>query len=488
MKRKLIYIITIAALVSGCKKRELLSPVPTASIVDVSAFDTPARILNQVNSLYANLKSGQFYGGRYLIYNDIRGEEFINQLTNGVTGLQTWNHTVTSNNAEVNNLWVQGYYIINTCNVFLDGMIAKGSSVVGNSLSNNYTAEARLIRALAYYSLLQLYARPYWDSPTGKPGMILRTTGITAPGDHSKARSTVQETYNMILADLNYAEANLPLTYATATLNTTRAHRNTAIALKTRVYLSMQQYNNVITEANKIVSAAAPFTAPTGVAHALQPDYQTMFRTNYTTTESIFSLPMTTTTGDNPGTQNQLAYYFSATTGNGGVGNAEYSLNANGIIADPGWTAADRRRSFILTISSGARFLTKYNAPSPYPDWVPVMRYSEILLNLAEARVRQLNTVDPQAVALLNAVRNRSDATTSYTVASFPDAAALIAAIMNERRIEFLGEGHRSPNLLRLGETIPGKSNVGAVPSNSSSYIWPISSLELLYNPLCVPN
>lgn len=488
MKRKIIYIVAAAALITGCKKRDLLSPIPTTSISDASAFDTPSRILNQVNALYANLKNGQFYGGRYLIYNDIRGEEFLNQTTNGVTGLQTWNHTLTSNNAEVTGLWNQGYFIINTCNLFLQGMATKGASVVGSTLANNYAAEARFIRAVTYYSLLQLYARPYFDGSGSKPGLPLRLTGIAGAGDYSLARSTVAQVYAQILDDLNFAETNLPLTYSTSTLTTTRAHRNTAIAFKTRVYLSMQNYASAITEANKIVSATAPFTATTGVAHALQPDYQTMFRSNYSTTESIFSLPMTTTAGDNPGTQNQLAYYYSPTTSNGGVGNAEYSLNPSGIIADGGWGVNDRRRSFILTISNGTKWLTKYNVASPYTDWVPVIRYSEVLLNLAEARVRSLNTVDAQAVALLSAVRNRSDASVSYTVGSFANAQALIDAIMNERRIEFLGEGLRSPNLLRLGETIPAKSNVSAIAASSAAYIWPISSVELQLNPLCVPN
>lgn len=489
MKRKLIYITVAVVIATGCKKKDLLAPTPTTDISDASAFDTPGRILSQVNGLYATLKNGQFYGGRYLIYNDIRGEEFLNQTTNGVTGLQTWNETVTSNNAEVTQLWEQGFKIINACNLFLSGMASKGASVVGGTLAANYNGEARLIRALTYYSLLQLYARPYYDGAGSKPGLPLRLTGIASAGDYALARSTTAQIYAQILDDLNFAETNLPLTNATAVLNTTRAHRNTAIALKTRVYLSMQQYNNVITEANKIVSAAAPFNATTGVNHSLQPDFQTMFRTNSSTTESIFSLPMTTTAGDFPGTQNQLAFYWSATAGNGGVGGGEYSLNPiNGIITDPGWTAADRRKSFVLTAPNGTKWLTKFNLPSPYADWVPVMRYSEVLLNLAEARVRSLNTVDPQAVALLNAVRNRSDATTVYTVASFANATALIDAIMNERRIEFLGEGHRSPNLLRLGETIPAKSNVSAVLASNAAYIWPISSVELQLNPLCVGN
>ncbi len=252
----------------------------------------------------------------------------------------------------------------------------------------------------------------------------------------------------------------------------------------------MQNYASVITEANKIVSATAPFKSPTGVANQLQPDITTVF-TAYINPESIFSMPMTTTSGDFPGTQNQLAYYYSPTTANGGVGNAEYSLNPKGIIAEPTWTATDKRRSFIKQSGTGAtakNWLIKYKAASPYTDYVPVIRYAEVLLNLAEAKVRSTNTVDPQAVALLSAVRNRSDAATSYTTASFASATDLANAILLERHIEFLGEGLRNNDLVRLLQTIPAKGTAPAKAPNESGYIWPISSTELALNNLATDN
>jgi hypothetical protein len=368
-------------------------------------------------------------------------------------------------------------------------MAAKGNGIVGSALAANYNAEAKFLRALSYYSLLQLYARPYWDGSGSKPGLPLRLTGNKGPGNYDLARATVGEVYTQILSDLNDAEAGLPLTYTgatAATLNTTRAHRNSAIALKTRVYLSMGQYSNVITEANKIVSATAPFSAATGVPHALQADITNVFKSPWNTTESVFSFPFLTG-ADVPGTQNQLAYYFANSAAVSGA-NGEYSLNASGVIADPLWLVTDKRRTFIFTATTGKKYLTKYATANPFTDFAPQIRYSEVLLNLAEARVRVNNTVDPQAVALLNAVRNRSDPATTYTVASFANAAALITAILQERNIEFLAEGRRSPDLLRLGMTIPAKSTVPAIPSTDSRYIYPISSTELLYNHLCVDN
>lgn len=489
MKNKIKYIISLglcAVLSVSCNK-DLLRPVPQTSVQDVYAFDTPERVLNQVRGMYQVLKNGNFYGGRYQVFGDIKGEDFINETTNVVTGFDVWNlnPTGTSTNS-VKNLWAQAYYTINSCNLFIDGMNRKGTSVVGPALSANYIGEARLIRALSYYSLLQFYARPYADGAGNKPGLPLRLTGISTPGFSDKARSTVAQVYTQVLADLDSAELRLPASYTTAELNTTRAHKNTAIALKTRVYLTMQNYSAVITEANKIVTTTAPFTSPNNVAHALQANIVNVFSAPFTTTESIFSLPMTATTGDNPGTQNQLGFYFIRNGAN--LGAAEYSLNqTTGIWATGTWSATDDRKVKLVfqNTTNSKRFVAKYLLPSPYLDYAPVIRYAEVLLNLAEARARNNVGVDAQALALLTFVRKRSDAGYNFTIATQAD---LINAILLERRMEFLGEGMRNNDLMRLLQTIPAKGSVPPKTSAETGYIWPISADELSLNKLMVDN
>jgi hypothetical protein len=246
----------------------------------------------------------------------------------------------------------------------------------------------------------------------------------------------------------------------------------------------MQDYAKVITEANKIVpQSTAPFSATSGVAHALQANIVNVFRTPYTTTESILSMPMTSTAGDNPGTQNQLAYYWSRTPA--GVGNGEFSLNPSGIAANTGWTATDARRGFNATVSGKLYLNTKYTAASPFTDWAPIIRYSEVLLNLAEALARTNAGVNVKALALLNAVRQRADAATVLAPATQAD---LINAILLERRIEFLGEGLHNFDHMRLLLTIPAKGPVAAKAASEPGYIWPISADEMSLNPLMTDN
>lgn len=501
IKRSITYRFSLKALLivgagmmlfNSCKKDEKLNPKATTLITDVDAFASTGRIEAQVNGLYFKLKDGNFLGSLYLISSDIRTGDFISTNLNAAVGATTYQMLTQTTTNDVINIWQSGYQAINAANVFIDGMDKyKGTAVVGDAKSKNYIAEARLIRAISYYNLLQLYAQPYLNGNGSKPGLPLRLTGITNGGNFDLARSSVKDTYAQILKDLDFAEQNLPLNYSSADLNTVRAHKNTAIALKTKVYLSMLDYTNVKLEADKIVSMAAPFKASSGVANALNASIQAVFGGSYNTTESIFSMPFTT--NDRPG--NSLGnYYLPGRTDGGSAtsnGSANYSLNPNGIPADATWTNADDRRKFLVKGPlTGKLWLTKFNQATPYLDFAPVIRYSEVMLSLAEAIARTTTGIDTRGVALLNAVRNRSDKTTTYTIASFANNAEFLAAILKERQIEFLGEGIRNADIMRLGLTIPAKPahSVPAALPSAPNYIYPISSDELILNKLMVDN
>lgn len=479
----LLVALVMLLLPNACQK-DLLDPVPQTQLSDATAFSTPDRFVSLLNGLYDAVKSGNYYGGRFIVYGDIRADDFINETSNNVTGFSVWNHTATSSSInDVNNLWNAVYYAINSCNIYIEGAEANKAVVADDAKVQGYIAEARFLRALCYHSLLTLYARPYADGNGSKPGVPLRLRAETGPGNNDLARSTVGEVYTQILQDLDFAEQNLPATQATAILNTTRAHKNTAIAYKTRVLLNMQRYADVVTEANKLVPAAAPFKAGSGVAHELQANVKNVFSTPWTTTESIFSMPFTS--NDLPGTQNGLGSYFNP--GPRGIG--DFSLNKAGINADSvNFKVSDARRQFVFLNSSNSKlYWNKFAAGPEHLDYAPVIRYAEVLLSLAEAEAR-LNGVSQRALDLLNAVHGRSEATTVYAAADFASGDALVSQILLERRLELLGEGLRSQDLMRLLQPLPGKSNVGAVDPSDSEYIWPMPSGELAANKLCEPN
>jgi len=466
---------------------EFLEPIPETFISDLVAFDTKERIENQMNGIYASFKSGQYLGGRYQVYNDIRGDDWLNLQNNGVTGLLTWNHTLAPSTSEVQNLWGAIYAAVNRVNMFLDGLEENQSTILGDNVLtqaeyDNFRGQALALRGIAYHHLIQLYAQPFNRDPQNW-GAILRITAQRSSADNDMPRSTLEETYAQILSDLNAAEGLLPDVSGSNNAGfVTRVHKSTVIAFKTRVYLHMNQWSNVITEANKIVSASAPFTAPAGVQYSLHSDFEEIF-TNYTTSESIFSMPMLPT--ELPGTQNGLGHYFSAAT----VGNNEYSINQNSVL----WTSnafpeTDARKNLVVETSVGGTphlFINKYQV-FPHTDWAPVMRYAEVILNLAEAEARQ-NGVTDRAVALLNAVYLRSNPGAD-PLGGFANADAFVARVMLERNLEFLGEGIRNMDTMRKVVAHGAKAGVAAVSPASPDYVWPIPLTEQNTNQLVQPN
>ncbi|MFY7653260.1 MAG: RagB/SusD family nutrient uptake outer membrane protein [Chitinophagaceae bacterium] len=485
MKLKIVSFAVLAAMAVSCNK-EKLEPVPQTALSDAVAFSDSSRCVQQVNGVYSALKAGQMYAGRYQVYQDVRGEDFLNQTNNAVTAWLTWQHNVTASANEVQNFWAAAYATINRANVVIDGLT---KSSINANLKRNLIGEAKVVRAISYFSLLQLYARPFTDGNGSRLGVPLKLNPETSSGSNDQARATVAEVYTQILKDLNEAEAELPVSYGSATLNTTRAHRNTAIALKTRVYLNMGQFANVLTEGNKIVpnsTTALPISqwaASSGVANNLQANIANVF-TNYTTAESILSMPFTTL--DVPGTQNGLGWYYNAGPNGGG----EFTLNTtgNGIAANAGWREVDARKVNFLRVSGGLTRLAKWPKAAADADWSPVVRYAEVMLNVAEAAARQASgtTVDARALAILNAIRKRSDATIDDFAPATKDE--LINLILTERRIELLGEGFRTSDIIRTGSSFPAKGTISAVAPSSDIYLWPISLAELLVNKACVQN
>ena len=336
-----------------------------------------------------------------------------------------------------------------------------------------------------------MYARPYNQAP-GSPGLILRLTAMKDTTENGKARSTVAQTYAQILSDLNTAKSLLPTTAPASTVvRVTRLNRNSVIALLTKVHLHKNDWAAVKSEGDLLVlQTSRPFSGPWGVTLATAPTalhtaFESVFRSPYTSAESMFSIPMTDT--ELPGTQNQLGHYFSGVTG---VGNMEYSININ----SPNWKnteilADDARRKLIVnrTAAPAGLYVNKYTT-FPHTDYAPVIRYAEVLLNLAEAEAR-LVWPNARAVELLNAVYLRSApaGTAAYTTDNFSSANDFVARVIRERNMEFMGEGVRNMDIMRQVIPIP-KGGGGTVPVNIADYVWPIPVNELSSNKLVIQN
>lgn len=491
-----IIVLLGSVMLTSCVNEELMNPVPETAISDLVAFDTRPRIIAQVNGIYAAFRSGQYLGGRFQVYNDIRSDDWVNLQNNGVTGLMTWNHTLAPSTREVQDLWDAVYAAIGRVNMFLEGMEANRTRIIGQNILtqdefDQFKGEALALRGMAYHHLMQLYARPFNQNPQGL-GAVLRLTASRSGANNDLARVTLQETYDQILRDLNEAEALLP-TLPAVTGNSvalvSRIHENTVIALKTRVMLHMNNWPGVRTEANKIVSPAAPFISPIGVRHRLSDTFTPIFRPPYTTAESIFSMPFNT--AETPGTQNGLAHYFSVSRTGRAIGNNEYAINtASTVWSSAAFPIDDARRLLVDTLTIGGNlrsFIAKYSI-FPHTDFAPVIRYAEVLLNLAEAEA-MIAWPSQRAIDLLNAVFIRSNPFgTPMVETDFANRDAFINRLLLERNMEFLGEGIRNMDTKRRLLPHLAKPGVGAVPLAATNYVWPIPESERNTNLLVQPN
>jgi len=358
-----------------------------------------------------------------------------------------------------------------------------------------------MLRALSNHELLVHFARPYNHTPDAShPGVPIRTIPVNTPARVEEAsqqgRNTVKEGYTAILADLDYAEQNLPETRA-AGAKISRATKGAAIALKARVKLHMQDWSGVIAEGDKLISGDEEFTSPIG-GYALTASPDGMWGSAASSnTESIFSFM--NTANDNASVNGSLGQMYNANTG----GRALVAISPL-IWNATFWPAEDARRD-ITVKTARAIFTNKYRDAQTQSDWSPITRYAEVLLNVAEAEARLGN--NDRALDLLNAVRGRS----TDAVYEGLTGDALVQAIVNERRVEFLGEGMRWKDIHRLAKEgkfgpagIPAKvqsstnhipqyeagtgkavdTTVPFIPCEDFRFIWPIPVSEISTNPV----
>jgi starch-binding outer membrane protein, SusD/RagB family len=505
-----------AVLASSCNKVTDLQP--NNSFSEESAFSSPARVALAVTGVYSAAQAGPYtdgsnrgypFGAANTLQQDARGEDVI--AVPSFFGI-TYGNTYGIATANNQGIWETMYNLINRANVVIEGVKkASASGVITANLALQYEGEARFLRALAHHELLVHFARPYSHTADASHlGVPYRTVAASSPSavdaNKNQPRNTVKECYDKLIEDLNFAELNLPPTYTGGTLKVSRATKGAAIALKTRIYLHKGDWPSVITEGNKIISTTAPFTSPIGgYALTATPSAPFVTANNFTNTESIFSIENSTTR--NSGTNGSISTMYTNTPGRALVAISPVIYNASF------WLPSDLRRSTLTVVNSTKGvFSTKYPDYTTWTDANPIIRYAEVLLNVAEAYSRQ-TALSPQALALLNAVRNRSVTTVAnqYTIANFATGVSLTQAILNERRIEFLAEGHRWGDIHRLANDpnfttngIPAKvdwaaitasawnanvpytgpKDITAVPYTDFKFVWPFPLSETNTNPI----
>jgi tetratricopeptide (TPR) repeat protein len=307
-------------------------------------------------------------------------------------------------------------------------------------LRNQFEGEAKFIRALAYFKLVRLFGPvPIVDRViTGQQGLDIE-------------RSPREDVYRFIVTDLTLASEYLPEAYDQD--NVGRATKWAAMGILGKAYLTQGENQAAIDVLEQIV-ADGP--------NRLLDDYEDVFDPgNEYNAEILFAVRYQS---GNLGLGAPFANFFApvqsddyVVTGGGDAFNVPTESISNSYESeerkDPSmanvWFGQDGTENF-------RNYITKYNSSFSVVDdagndW-PVLRYSDVLLMLAEAYNELGNT--SQALEYLNDVRTRVDGLEPYEMADVSSYFDFKIALEEERRVEFAFENQRWFDLLRTGRAL----------------------------------
>ncbi len=269
MKRYLIVIIgfcTLLSILQACEKT--LQEKPRTFISPDAFFNTPESYEQAVKGIYVSLPG--VYGANEMMMREMFSDICGSPSPSFEQALPTYQNNHQPFFYNVRGEWANDYSIVKNANFVLNEL--SNSAILSDAQKNSLTAEARLLRAFAYFQLVQFYG----DVP-------LRTTPIESYSDVQTPRSAQEDVYNLILEDLNFAETNLP----DVAPQQGRVYKLVATALLAKVYLTMagnplnktEDYQNAKDKALAVINSGK---------FQLVDDYSKVFHNTGYTSESIW--------------------------------------------------------------------------------------------------------------------------------------------------------------------------------------------------------
>jgi len=428
MKKTIIYISILCSglAFTGCNK--WLDVAPENVILQEDALNTPDDLQRLLISCYDVM--GNTFDGRAQNLAELLSDN-VQQPLNNLELTAVYNRETTFFNTTTNNVYTDLYRSVYRCNTLLESFdLIEGLS---ESEKTRIEAEARFIRAINHWWVLKLYAQPWGATADNSHlGIVIRSLATQEP----LARSTVKESYDFIIADLEYALNNLPED------NGVYANKYAASALLAHIYFQQNDYNKAVASANEVINSGL-YSMETSLDY-----YRAMSEDALGTSnpEAIFSIVSTNTSTvvdarnegfrDNywPGAagaqlsySSDLANFFSLTPSDGRI--SAWMLSTNGQV-------------------QGLRFGN--NAIQSYFFNIPLLRLSVLKLIRAEA-LAELGSNLETAIQDVNDIRVRAFGAGINVLSSGASAQEIVTAARDEFRKETISEGLRLDQIRRQG-------------------------------------
>ena len=438
MKRQYINtpILFILVLLSFTSCKKALVEVPNNALPTASAITDVGTARAAIIGAYDAVQG--YYAANYPTLGTMPAD---NVVFNGTLSqyLQLDQNAIPPDNVITVAAYQSIYKAINSANSVITYVPLVTDPLLTAAEKNKILGEAYFIRALGYF-----------DLGRGWGGVQLQLKPTTNLDDlKGIKRSTLDQTYDQVLADLNQAEQLLPEDATTRN----RAQQSTARALRARLHLYRSQWADAEADATQVIN---------NHKYTLVNPYKSFFTAPFLTSESVFELTFT------PNDKNSFwnLWYPSSLGG-------QFTLKpSDAIVAKLNDPNIGGTRNTLIAGSGTSVYGVLYNTSSTSTDPSYVIRISELYLIRAEARA-QLNELDG-ALADLNAVRNRAGVANSTATTQ----ADILQAIEDENSVEFAFEGHRWFDLVRTGRA-------GAVLglTNKNYWLFPIPLSDILSDP-----
>ncbi|MDB5063190.1 MAG: RagB/SusD family nutrient uptake outer membrane protein [Mucilaginibacter sp.] len=423
--------------VTSCKKDFLDLSDPTTKTAD-KFYQTEDQVQQAVSGAYSSL---QDHVNSQYVFAEMSSDNTTIQLnpsdrgqTDRVEAFEFWN--VTATNVNIADLYNQSYNALYNINFALSKI--DGVSAISDKKKAQYKGELQFMRAYYYFNLVRYFGP-----------VVLLTEPLASSSDAFKtARSPESEVYAQIVKDLSDAAASLPAKSEYTGADVGRASKGSALGLLGKVYLTTKEY----------VKAESTLRQILPLGYSLVNEYASVFDTNNkNNSESLFEVQYQG--GNNLGEWSSFIYAFAPRNSAGAITGFStsrpqgWNIPTKNMISE--FEANDKRKAVALkegyTNAAGIfvaiPFVNKYNHPHTIDgrtddNW-PVLRYSDVLLMLAEAINEQGGP--GSAYQYINQVRQRA----GLGALSGLSQETFRAAIRHERRVELAFENDRWFDLKR---------------------------------------
>ena len=450
MRKYLVLVLFMSTVLSSCKK-SFLEAKPSSTILtprslaDIQGLLDNSLVLNVTGAL-PQMSSDDYFIADQNAFDALSGQTYKNAYL--------WQKDIYSGETNIPD-WKEIYTAVFYANSALDALNSMDREQMAGSEWRNLKGSALFFRSFALYDLARNFCPVYNESSADSDlGIPLKlTSGI----DEVLSRSTLRQTYELIIGDLINAESLVRDDFSVLLRN--RPSKTAVYAMLSRIYLSMGKYSeaeqyadksldkyNKLIDYNKVsTSSATPFS--------------------YSTDETIFY-------------SNQLISY-SATTGYN-------SRPAIGV--DPQLYGMYAPNDLRLSIFFVKNPIGNYNVKRGYVGGglyaFTGLATDEMILIKAECAARRNET--SLAMTTLNTLLVNRYKTGTFSPLKASGAEDALKKILDERRKELIWRALRWSDLKRLNKEGAGivltrklGSSSYTILPNSSLYTFPIPDDEI---------